>query len=334
MSHRPVSRPRRTVLASALALGLLPALSVTPAFGQASPAAAPTDLRIGFQKGSIALALLRQQGLLERRLPGTRVRWVEFPAGPQLLEALAVGSIDVGSTGDAPPVFAQAAGKDLVYVGAEAPKPDASAILVRADSPIRQARDLKGRRIALQKGSSAHYLLVRAIEQAGLAWGDIEPIWLTPAEARAAFEKGSVDAWVIWDPYYAAAEVDGRARVLLTGRALSGNNSFYLASPGFAADHGATLQTLFAALTESDRLLQQDRRAAAALYADFAGLSLGTVLRVLSRRPPSPVGPVTPALVAEQQRVADTFHRLGLIPRAIQVAAIVRQPGQRLASAR
>ena len=122
--------------------------------------------------------------------------------------------------------------------------------------------------------------------------------------------------------------------MLLTGRDLSGNNSFYLASPGFAADHGATLQTLFAALTESDRLLLQDRRAAAALYADFAGLSLGTVLRVLSRRPPSPVGPVTPALVAEQQRVADTFLRLGLIPRAISVAAIVRQPGQRLASAR
>lgn len=332
MARTPIPA-RRTALVSALVAGLPLLLPVAPVFGQAS-APAPTDLRIGFQKGSIALVLLRQQGLLESRLPATRVRWVEFPAGPQLLEALAVGSIDVGSTGDAPPVFAQAAGKDLVYVGAEAPKPDASAILVRADSPIRQARDLKGRRIALQKGSSAHYLLVRAVEQAGLAWGDIEPIWLTPAEARAAFEKGSVDAWVIWDPYYAAAEIDGRARVLLTGRALSGNNSFYLASPGFAADHGATLQTLFAALTESDRLLQQDRRAAAALYADFAGLSLSTVLRVLSRRPPSPVGPVTPALVAEQQRVADTFHRLGLIPRAIQVAAIVRQPGQRLASAR
>jgi sulfonate transport system substrate-binding protein len=155
----------------------------------------PATLRIGFQKGSLNLALLKSYGLLEQRLPGTKVQWTEFPAGPQLLEALALGSVDLGATGDAPPVFAQAAGKDVVYVGAEPPKPDSSAVLVKPDSALRTLADLKGKRVALQKGSSAHFLTVRAVRQAGLAWADIQPVYLPPADARAAFERGSVDAW-------------------------------------------------------------------------------------------------------------------------------------------
>lgn len=328
-----MTSPLRRRLMTALAVSAVAAPWLLPAELRAAEPA-PTDLRIGFQKGSISLVLLKQRGLLESRLPGTRVRWIEFPAGPQLLEALAVGSIDVGATGDSPPVFAQAAGKDLVYVGAEPSKPDTSAILVRPDSPVRQLADLRGRKVALQKGSSAHFLLVRAVEQAGLAWTDIEPIYLPPADARAAFEKGAVDAWVIWDPYYAAAEIAGQTRVLTTGRGLTGNNSFYLASRAFASDHGPTLQVLFAALTDADQYAQQNRKAAAELFADFSGLNLSTVHRVLSRRPPSPVGPITPTLVAEQQKVADAFLRLGLIPRPISVAAIVWQPGRKLASVR
>src|SRR5690606_26534811 len=123
----------------------------------------------------------------------TKVSWIEFPAGPQLLEALAVGALEFGLTGDSPPVFAQAAGKDLLYVGAEPPKPDSSALLVLGDSPLKALSDLKGRKIAVQKGSSAHYLLVRAVDKAGLQWSDIQPIYLTPADARAAFERRSVD---------------------------------------------------------------------------------------------------------------------------------------------
>jgi sulfonate transport system substrate-binding protein len=299
----------------------------------ALPADAPLELRVGFQKGSINLALLKSLGLLDKHLPRVPVQWVEFPAGPQLLEALAVGSVDIGATGDAPPVFAQAAGKALLYVGAEPPKPDSSAVLVKPDAPLRTLADLKGRRVALQKGSSAHFLTVQAVAKAGLAWADIQPVYLPPADARAAFERGSVDAWAVWDPYYAAAEVDGKVRVLTTSRGLTGNNSFYLAAPGLAA-RPATVAAIFTALTETDAWVQKNREEAAKRYADFAGLGLATVLRVLQRRQPSPVAPLTPELVAEQQKVADAFAALGLIPRPIQVAQAVWRPGgQRLAAA-
>src|SRR6478609_8810042 len=144
------------------------------------------QLRIGYQKSAVNLVILKQQGALEKRFPSAKVQWIEFPAGPQLLEALSVGSLEFGLTGDSPPVFAQAAGKDLLYVGAEPPKPDSSALLVLNDSPIRRLSDLKGRKIALQKGSSAHYLLVRAVEKAGLQWNDIQPVYLAPEIGRAS----------------------------------------------------------------------------------------------------------------------------------------------------
>lgn len=289
---------------------------------------APEQLRIGYQKSAVNLVILKQQGVLEKHFPATKVSWIEFPAGPQLLEALSVGSLEFGLTGDSPPVFAQAAGKDLLYVGAEPPKPDSSAILVLKDSPVKRLADLKGRKVALQKGSSAHYLLVRAVEKAGLQWSDIQPVYLTPADARAAFERRSVDAWAIWDPFYAATELAIQPRVLATGRDLSSNNSFYLASRAFATQHGAALAVLFEELTRADRQAQENRKEVIKLIADFSGLDAGVVSLFLQRRPKSPVGPLSAQTVADQQRVADAFFKLGLIPKPVTVAGIVWQPNQ------
>jgi len=311
---------RRLLLATAAALGA-PALRA-----QGSGPAQLPQLRVGFQKSAVNLVVLKQQGTLERRFANTRVQWVEFPAGPQLLEALAVGSLEFGLTGDSPPVFAQAAGKDLLYVGAEPAKPLSSAILVKGDSPLKTLADLKGRRVALQKGSSAHYLLVRAVDKAGLQWADIQPIYLPPSDARAAFERGSVDAWAIWDPFYAATELDIQPRVLATGAGLSSNNSFYLASRPFTENHPLVLQALFDELTRADAVVQGSRKEAAQRLSDFSGLSLAVVHLFLSRRPPSPVAPLTPAIVADQQRVADAFARLALIPKPVKVAEIVWMP--------
>jgi sulfonate transport system substrate-binding protein len=310
---------RRFVLQGAAGAAALAVAGI----GHAAAARGPAQLRIGFQKAAVNLVLVKQQQWLEKRLPDTRVQWLEFPAGPQLLEALSVGSLDFGLTGDSPPVFAQAAGKELVYVGVEPPKPFSSAILVKADSPLRTLADLKGRKIALQKGSSAHYLTVRALDKGGLQWADISPIYLPPADARAAFERGAVDAWAIWDPYYAATELELKPRVLATGKDLSSNNSFYLAATPFAEQHGATLQVLFEELTRADAQAQSNIKETAQLVADFSGLSLATVHLFLSRRPVSPVGPLSAATVADQQRVADVFFRLGLIPKPVRVADIV-----------
>lgn len=309
---------RRTLAVLGLALTLWPAAQ--------AQSDAPAQLRIGFQKSAVNLVILKQQGALEKRFPASKVQWVEFPAGPQLLEALAVGSLEIGLTGDSPPVFAQAAGKDLRYVGAEPPKPRSSAILVKADSPIRTLADLKGRKVALQKGSSAHYLTVRALAKAGLQWSDITPIYLPPSDARAAFEKGAVDAWAIWDPFYAATEIDLKPRVLSTGEGLSGNNSFYLASTAFTQHHPAALQAIFDELTKADAYVQSNRKESAQLISEFSGLPLATVHRFIERRPRSPTAPLPAALVADQQRVADAFAQLGLIPKPVQVSEIVWQP--------
>lgn len=287
---------------------------------------APGQLRIGYQKSAVNLVILKQQGVLEKRFPNTRIQWAEFPAGPQLLEALSVGSLEFGLTGDSPPVFAQAAGKDLLYVGAEPPKPDSSAILVLNDSPLKTLADLKGRKIALQKGSSAHYLLVRAVEKAGLRWSEIQPIYLPPADARAAFERKSVDAWAIWDPFYAATELAIQPRTLVTGRELSSNNSFYLASRSFATQHGQALTTLLEDLSRADAFAQNQRKETIKLIASFSGLDAGVVSLFIQRRPRSPVSPLSAATVADQQRVADAFLKLGLIPKPIRVADIVWRP--------
>ena len=330
---QPISFPlRRRFLAIASITTAWWGLGIRRAHAQPAPASADKDaeplqqLRIGYQKSAVNLVILKQQGVLEKRFPGAKITWAEFPAGPQLLEALSVGSLEFGLTGDAPPVFAQAAGKDLRYVAAEPPKPDSSAILVLGDSPIQTLPDLKGRKIALQKGSSAHYLLVRAVEKAGLKWDDIQPIYLAPADARAAFERKSVDAWAIWDPFYAATELAIAPRVLVTGRALSSNNSFYLASRAFATRHAQTLAVLLQALTQADVFVQTRRKDAIRLVADFSGLDAGIVSLFLQRRPASPVGPLSAATVADQQRVADAFFKLGLIPRRITVADIVWRP--------
>ncbi|MEY2620419.1 MAG: hypothetical protein RIT26_239 [Pseudomonadota bacterium] len=315
---------------SANCLGLSGPIWLRPAQAQGTGARAaekaPALLRIGYQKSAVNLVLLKQQGALEKRFPQTKIEWLEFPAGPQLLEALSVGSLEFGLTGDSPPVFAQAAGKPLYYVGAEPAKPLSSAILVPADSPIQKLSDLKGKRIALQKGSSSHYLLVRAVEQAGLGWGDIQPIYLAPADARAAFERKAVDAWTIWDPYYAATEISLRPRVLATGQGLTGNQSFYLASVALVEQHPQTILALFEALTQADRLAQEQPAQAVALVAAFSGLDPEVVRLFLQRRQRSPVQALSAAVIAEQQKVADAFAQLSLIPRKVRVSDIVWKP--------
>lgn len=312
----------RILSVSAAAWGLTGPVSLPLAHAQ-TVGKEPEQLRIGYQKSAVNLVILKQQGVLEKRFSSTKVQWLEFPAGPQLLEALSVGSLEFGLTGDSPPVFAQAAGKDLFYVGAEPPKPESSAILVLDESPIKSLKELKGRRVALQKGSSAHFLLVRAVQAAGIQWTDIQPIYLTPADARAAFERKSVDAWAIWDPFYAATELAVNVRVLATGKGLSSNNSFYLASRQLVQQHPGIVEALFEELTRADRFVQQQRPQAIKLISEFSGLDAGVVSRFIQRRPVSPTGLLKAETVQDQQRVADAFYGLNLVPKRVHVSEIV-----------
>ena len=278
------------------------------------------ELRIGYQKSASLFVLQKAQGTLERRLAplNASVKWVEFPAGPQLLEGLNLGSVDVGYVGEAPPIFAQAAGARFAYIGYDPAAPEAEALLVPKDSAIKSVADLKGKKVALNKGSNVHYLLVRLLEKNGLKPGDIQPIYLPPADARAAFESGRVDAWAIWDPFAAAAEKAIGARVLASGRGVVNNYAYYLAERNFTARNPKVIQALFDDSVERGAWLKANIKKAAEQIAPLQGLPVEVVELSLHRYEFN-VRPVPDSVIAEQQKLADTFFDLKLIPKAIAV---------------
>ncbi len=314
MSRSPISMPRRRLIQGAASAIALPTLSV---WAQAPQS--PRVLRIGNQKG--ALTLLKGRGLLEKRLAplGVSVTWTEFNAGPVQLEALNVGSIDFGDVGEAPPIFAQAAGAPLAYVAATVPRPAAEAVLVPKGSAIKTVTDLKGKKVALNKGSNVHYFIVKLAERAGLKYADLSLVFLSPPDARAAFEKGSVDAWVIWDPFLAAAEQTLGARILADGSGVVGNRGYYFSSLNYAAKNQDVLSLVIEEINKLDQWAVANKSAYASELAGLWGLPK-SVVDVSMGRAAYGTGPITKAILAEQQKIADTFFALKLIPKAIQVS--------------
>ena len=292
---------------------------VAGALTASAHAADPVKLRIGVQKYG-TLVILAQQHTLEERLKplGVTVEWAEFPGGPQLLEALSAGAIDFGTTGDAPPIFAQAARNALVYVAVEPPAPTGEAILVPKDSPIHTLADLKGKKVALNKGSNVHFLLVQALAKAGLTPKDISPVYLAPADARAAFERGNVDAWVIWDPFLAAAQAATEARVLADGTGLATNRQFYLASRQLTETRPDLIQAITQEIVKTDAWAQDHLHDVAELLSPKTGLPVPVLEQSLARLGYG-VTPVDEPVLQSQQQIADTFFQLGLIPKPIAV---------------
>ncbi|MET3445178.1 aliphatic sulfonate ABC transporter substrate-binding protein [Ralstonia pickettii] len=316
--HTAASSGRRRWLATLLGAGLALSAGLTQA---ADPAG---TVRVGFQKAGL-LAVLKAQGALDKPLAelGYKVEWKEFPAGPQLLEALNTGSIDFGYTGAPPAVFAQAAGARLVYVGAEPGGKTNEALFVLDSSPAHSVADLKGKRIALQKGSSSNYLLVQLLRRANLTVQDIQPIYLPPAEARAAFESGAVDAWVVWDPYYALAQKALKTRTLGDFSELPVFN-FYEATPEFVKTHPRAVNAILAQLRTAGLWVNQHPQETAALLAPKLGIEQ-PVVETWLRRVPYGVTPVTPQIVASQQQIADLFLQQKLIPKPVNVQSAVWQ---------
>ena len=311
---------RRWVARAVLSVSIV-AATVGASYGQEKV------VRIGYQKYG-KLVLLKSNGSLEEKLKsvGAKVVWTEFPSGPPLLEALNVGAIDFGNTGEAPPIFAQAAGAPIQYVAYEPPAPKGEAILVPKDSPIKSVTDLRGKKVALNKGSNVHYLLVKALEKAGVKYSEIEPVFLAPADARAAFERGAVDAWVIWDPFQAAAEAATGARTVADGTGVVANYQFYFASKKFLQTDPKIVELVLAQLSEVDDWAKGDIHAVAEQLAPSIGLSV-PVVEVALKRQAYGIKPVTDAVIADQQQVADTFFALGLIRKKIKISDVAWRPG-------
>ncbi|MDB5731554.1 MAG: sulfonate transporter substrate-binding protein [Variovorax sp.] len=310
MKHSLISR-RRLVQGAAAAIALptaFAALAQTP----------PRTLRIGHQKGS--LSVLKGRGTLEKRLAplGVAVKWTEFNAGPVQLEALNVGSIDFGDVGEAPPIFAQAAGAPLAYVAATVPRPRTEAVLVPGGSAIQGVADLRGKKIALNKGSNVHYFIVKLFEKHGLPYSELKLVYLPPADARAAFEKGAVDAWVIWDPFLAAAQKSLDARVLADATGVVDNRGYYFSSLDYATKNPDVLAAATEELDRIDQWAAANQGAYAAELATVLGLPRAVVELSVGRNAWG-IGPISKAILLEQQKIADTFFELKLIPRKINV---------------
>jgi sulfonate transport system substrate-binding protein len=305
-------------------------ISVMMAFGLAllpgAGVAQEKVVRIGHQTLG-AFALLKPRGVLEEQLKplGYTVNWKQYPGGPQLLEAVKVGEVDFAHSGETPPVFAQAAGTPLLYIGHKPAAPKAEAIIVPKNSPIKTAADLKGKKIALNKGSNVHYLLVRALDKAGLKYTDVEVVYLPPTDGRAAFEKGAIDAWVIWEPYRAAAEMSLGARTIADGTGLVSNHEFFFAAKPFAEVHPQVIDLVLGAARDLYAEVAKDIPGTAKTFSAAAGFPTTVIEVALSRRGFG-VQPMSTQVIAEQQKIADTFKELGLIPTAINVSDAVRKP--------
>jgi sulfonate transport system substrate-binding protein len=297
---------------AALLSALLPAQAQTPA--------APQTVRIGYQKSSTLITVLKAQGTLEQALSklGVTVHWDVFMSGPPLLEALNVGAIDVtADVADTVPIFAQAAGAKLIYLAQEAPSPSAQGILVPGNSPLKTVADLKGKKVAVTKGTGGHYLLISALKHAGLTFKDITPVYLSPSDGRAAFESNNVDAWVTWDPFFAAGQQQAKARVLANGEGgVSLYQRYYLGSTGFAAARPDVIAVIFQKLQETGKWVKAHPADAAALLKPIWGLDTAIIEQMDGRRSYD-VRLATPANMSEQQVIADTFAKEGILPKEV-----------------
>lgn len=309
---------RRTLPALLLPLALL----LTACGGASSASTADsTDgkgdvtLDVGDQKGGYE-AILRASGELDDL--GYRITWSTFTSGPPLLEAVNAGAVDIGGVGNTPPVFAAGSDSKIVVVGAGHGSSAGEAIVVPKDSPLKTPSQLKGRSIAVAQGSSAHFQLVASLKAAGLTVSDVRLKYLQPADALAAFSRGKVDAWSIWDPYTSQVLRGGNARVLTTGEGLVNGLSFQVASPAALKDPGKSkaIGDLLGRLRRAQDWVFKHPEAWAKVWAKETGLPYDVALDAVKRSYGTrvPVA-VDAAAIASEQQIADTFADLKLIPR-------------------
>jgi len=286
----------------------------------ADPASvANVTLHIGDQAGAGAEALLTAAGLISR-LP-FKADWSDFTSGPPMLQAMAAGSVDVGTVGDAPPVFAAAGGNPIAVISALQANPNGAAILVPANSPVRTVAQLRGKTIAVTQGSSADYHLLGTLTRAGLTIKDVTPNYLQPPDAEAAFAAGHVAAWDIWSPFIEQAEAQDHARILVNGAGIGQTYSFVVASRAALANPStaAAIRDYLTLLDQAYTWAHSHQSNWAATWAKATGLPVSVMLNAVADSQAVPT-PITPAVINSEQHVADAFTAAGLIPGKLDFA--------------
>jgi sulfonate transport system substrate-binding protein len=278
-----------------------------------------TKIRIGCQKLGL-LMLVKAYGAFDAALAarGIGVEWLEYDGGIQIVEALGTSELDLGIVGDCPAVVAQAGDEPIVYLAAEPPAPRGTALIVPGASGVRAIADLRGKRVVVNRAAQAHYLLIKALEEAGIAASELEVQFEAPERALRAFRSGSVDAWAIWDPWLSSARLDLGARVLRDATGLLENSAYYVARREFADSSPEILRELLTELQATARRVERDPARAVNLIAPRLGLSSQALAQSLDRA--LRTVPLTAGQIAAQQDIADTLLRWRLIPRAVSVA--------------
>jgi sulfonate transport system substrate-binding protein len=315
--------PRLVLFLTGLAIGVSWLAACAHKSDADAGSSTPTQVfRVVRTKQMQALAVLEKRHFLDDDLKplGFSVQWLEFAAGPQQLEALNAGELDLALTAESPPVFAQAAGGQLVYLATTAPSGKATSLLVNRDSQIQSVAGLRGKRVAFQKASIGHYLLVKALERAGMTLNDVVSVFLPPADANAAFSEKSVDAWFIWEPFATRAVLNASGRVLLDGEGLRDTGNFYTTTRAFVDAHSDVLRVFLAELERCEVWSREHPREMAELLTPFLQIDVPTLLQ-MHQKYTFGVLPITEAVEARQQAVADLWFRLGFLPQKLNVRA-------------
>ncbi|MDB9486277.1 aliphatic sulfonate ABC transporter substrate-binding protein [Dolichospermum circinale CS-537/01] len=286
-------------------------------------------IRVGYQQAG---DLVRITKVLEKRLDplGVKVEWAQFAQGPQLMEAMNVGRIDIGSVGETPPIFAQAAGAQIVYiVGSRQTKESGkgSAIVVPPNSPIKSVKDIKGKTVVFQKASASHYFILRALEEVGLKYSDIKVQSLPNVEAASAFLQGKIPVWVTGDPHLARAEKEGKVRILRNAKGINSPGGYYVGIKQFAIDNPKLLRIVIEEIDKIQKWAQAHPKETAALVAQYQKLPPDVMDLVISRRTYG-LRAISPALIKDQQRVADYFYQNGVLPKPVKVQEAMLTPQQ------
>ncbi|MDR3706723.1 MAG: aliphatic sulfonate ABC transporter substrate-binding protein [Capsulimonadaceae bacterium] len=314
-------------LAIVLAAGIVgslifAAVSGHRALSQPGPGAGSgVVFRVGYQ-GFNGAGILKAQGTLEHDVAKKHatVQWLNFSAGPEMMQAMGTGNVDIGGAGDTVPIFAQASGVPFVYIANSPVTKTGIAVLVRAESPISKVSDLKGRRVALVKGSGSHYFFVQALERAHVNYSDILPVYLTPSDAFAAFASGKIDAWVTWDPYIALAKQKLKSRVLVDQTGIPSNGGFVVASKKLATEHPELIAVyLDDSLKSAEWSKKQPAKAIDLLIKSAGGLSRQTVSAQVQNGSDLQYYPIDPRIIALQQKEADEFYKLGVIGKRVDI---------------
>jgi sulfonate transport system substrate-binding protein len=285
----------------------------------------PIEVNIGIQQSIWPILAAKEKGWFEEEFEkvGAKVNWVEFQSGPAYFEAIATDRLDFGRVGNIPVLVGQAADIPFKEIALASSGEKGDAILIPKDSPIKSVKDLKGKKVAVAKGSSSYGLLYRALEANEINPEDVEIIQLQPDEAQPAFETGSVDAWVIWEPFQSIQVVKNGAKVLANGVDVNTSSpGFQIVRTKFAEEHPELVELYLKVTEKATRWQNENLEEAIELYAELKDTDKEVIRQVLENSQPSNTA-ITEEVVEAQQKTTELLYDLGGIKKTFDASEVV-----------